>query len=171
MNHADGLNHLLGEGAIVSVRGNFRDGVHHFHTLDHAAKCSVLTVQIGGIPMNDKELRGCAVIAAGTRHGNHAAHVGNVVGHAVNGKLTLDIRIRAAHTGSLGVTALDHKALDDTVEDQSVVKALGNKLLEVLGIGLDGNDLGKLGEIRDSLPDGISVVCACIYNTFKRIAI
>ena len=31
---------------------------------------------------------------------------------------------RAAHTVAVGAAALDHKALDDPVEDQAVIKAL-----------------------------------------------
>ena len=46
-----------------------------------------------------------------------------VVLDAVAGELTLDGVARAAHTGALGAAALDHKARDDPVEDQPVVKA------------------------------------------------
>ena len=47
------------------------------------------------------------------------------------GKLALDILIGAARAVALGVAALDHKALNDTVEDQSVIEALGDQLFEV----------------------------------------
>ena len=41
----------------------------------------------------------------------------------VLGKFALDIVARAAHAGSVRTAALNHKAVDDAVEDQSVIVA------------------------------------------------
>ena len=50
--------------------------------------------------------------------------MGQIVLEAVVGKLALDAVARAAHAVAVGAAALDHKALDDPVEDQAVIKAL-----------------------------------------------
>ena len=82
--------------------------------------------------MHDKELGGGGVhVIALAGHGNDACGVGEGIGNAVGGKLALDLVGRAAHAGALGVTALDHKAVDDTVEDDAVIEILADKLLEV----------------------------------------
>ena len=46
-------------------------------------------------------------------------------------ELTLDVLIRSTCTVTVGITALDHKAGNDAVEGQSVVKAFGCKGNEV----------------------------------------
>ena len=56
-----------------------------------------------------------------------------IVLEAVRGELALDAVAGTAHAGALRVAALDHKAGDDAVEDQSVVKSLadeGNKVVD-----------------------------------------
>ena len=50
--------------------------------------------------------------------------MGQIVLEAVVGKLALDAVARAAHAVAVGAASLDHKALDDPVEDQAVIKAL-----------------------------------------------
>ena len=49
---------------------------------------------------------------------------------AVSGKLALDVPARAAGAGAQRAAALDHKAGDDTVEGQAVIKALLDQLLK-----------------------------------------
>ena len=46
-----------------------------------------------------------------------------IILETVVGKLTLDAVSRAAHAGAVRASALDHKAFDDAVEDQSVIEA------------------------------------------------
>ena len=50
----------------------------------------------------------------------------------VSRELAADLLLCAAHTVALGISALDHKAANNSVEDKTVVEALGNKLLKVL---------------------------------------
>ena len=54
-----------------------------------------------------------------------------VIFHTVGGEFALDRLIRAAHAGALGVSALDHEAVDDAVEGQAVIEALFCQLQEV----------------------------------------
>ena len=49
--------------------------------------------------------------------------MGNRVLNAVGGKFTGNGVRRSAHAGAFRVPALNHKAVDDPVEGQSVVKA------------------------------------------------
>ena len=46
-----------------------------------------------------------------------------VIFEAVLGELTRNRVARAAHAGTVWTAALDHKAVDDAVEDQSVIVA------------------------------------------------
>ena len=62
---------------------------------------------------------------------------------AVSGKLALDVPARAAGAGAQRAAALDHKAGDDTVEGQAVVKAFLDQLFEIL-TGDGGNFLVQL---------------------------
>ena len=66
-----------------------------------------------------------------------------LVVHAVSGKLALDVPARAAGAGAQRAAALDHKAGDDTVEGQAVIKALLDQLFEIL-TGDGGNFLIQL---------------------------
>ena len=54
----------------------------------------------------------------------------------VSGKFALDAVAGAAHTGALGVAALNHKSGDNPVEDGAVIEALlhqGDKVLDGIG--------------------------------------
>ena len=62
---------------------------------------------------------------------------------AVSGKLALDVPARATGAGAQRAAALDHKAGDDTVEGQAVVKAFLDQLFEIL-TGDGGNFLVQL---------------------------
>ena len=47
-----------------------------------------------------------------------------VIFEAVLGELTRNRVARAAHAGTVWTAALDHKAVDDAVEDQAIIEAL-----------------------------------------------
>ena len=55
-----------------------------------------------------------------------------VIFHTVGREFALDRLIRAAHAGALGVSALDHEAVDDAVEGQAVIETLFCQLQEVI---------------------------------------
>ena len=70
----------------------------------------------------------------------------NIILHAVLGKLTLDGFVGAAGAVALGITALDHKAVDDPMECKPIVKTILRQLAEVrhgngcgIGVQLHGN--------------------------------
>ena len=79
--------------------------------------------------MHDKELASGRVRIHGSCHGENTWCMLQVVFETVLGELTLDAVSRATHTGSVRASALDHKAVDDTVEDQAVIKAFFSKAL------------------------------------------
>ena len=54
-----------------------------------------------------------------------------IVFNAVACKFALDIFIASACAVALGVAALNHKVLNDSVEGKTVIELLANKLLEV----------------------------------------
>ena len=67
----------------------------------------------------------------GPGHGDHAPVMTQGIGEAVLGEFSPDLIAGAAHAGTLGAAALDHEAGYDPVEQQAVVKALGNQGLKV----------------------------------------
>ena len=95
--------------------------------------------------MHNEELGGCGVGVAGSCHGENARGVAEVVGHeAVSDELALDAcRLLLLELG-VKAAALDHKALDNAVEDETREEAFLNKVKEVLyGNGsLFGVELG-----------------------------
>ena len=93
--------------------------------------------------MHDEELAACAVGVHAAGHADHTAGVLEGVIDAVSGKLALDVPARAAGAGAQRAAALDHKARDDTVEGQAVVKAFLDQLFEIL-TGDGGNFLVQL---------------------------
>ena len=61
--------------------------------------------------------------------------MGNVVFHAVAGKFPFDLRIRSSRPIAQGIAALYHKAADNAVESQPVIKTI---VCQIHKIG-DGN--------------------------------
>ena len=82
--------------------------------------------------VHDKELASGRVRIHGSCHGENTWCMLQVVFETVLGELTLDAVSRATHTGSVRASALNHKAVDDTVEDQAVIKAFFYKADEVI---------------------------------------
>ena len=149
--HGDGLHHLGLLGLVGHhVPGLVGDAVHHVHAVHHAAEGGVLPIQMGRVLVHDKELAAGAVHGLCPGHAQHTAGVAQVVLHTVGGELALDAVPRAAHAGSVGAAALDHKAGDDAVEDQAVIEpgvCQSDKVVHALGrdVGIQlGNDLAAV---------------------------
>ena len=132
-------NHIKSRSVVV-VGCNVGDLVNHFHALDNLAECRILTVQMRCVGVADEELGGRAVLVCAASHGDYAASVGESVLHTVSCEFTLDSVCRTTHACACGVAALDHKSLDNAVEDEPVVEAFLNKLCEVFHC--DGRNLG-----------------------------
>ena len=77
--------------------------------------------------MHDKELGACAVRILRARHRNRAAGMFDRVFYSIGGELAFNRLIRAAHSGTFRVAALNHKAGDDAVKCQAIVKSFLNK--------------------------------------------
>ena len=110
---------------VIAVGLDGGDGVHHVHagqvTLPKAA---YWPSRMLGVGVHDEELAARGVGRLGTRHGENAALVLQVVLDAVEHELALDAVAGAAHAGALGAAALNHEAGNDAVEDQTVIKAV-----------------------------------------------
>ena len=88
--------------------------------------------------MHDEELRACGIGHYGARHRKHALGVFEVVFEAVGGEFTLDVVAGTAHAGAVRAAALDHKAVDNAVKGQPVIKAAARKAKEIShGVGRD----------------------------------
>ena len=145
--HGDGGDLLLLDGTVVAAGLGLGDGIDHIHAGQNLAEAGVLHIQVLGIGVHDEELGAGGVGGGGTGHAEDAALVLQVVLDAVEEELTLDAVAGAAHAGTLGAAALDHKAGDDAVEDQAVVVAgvrQGDEVIDtlgcLLGIQLAGDD-------------------------------
>ena len=128
------------EGAIVVVRPGFSDLVNRVHTVNDSAESSILTVKEEAVLVTDEKLGACRIRILRPCHGDHAALVLEIGGNTVHKELALDLVLCAAHAGSLGISALDHEILDDSVEYQTVVEAVLHQLEEVLNS--DGSLVG-----------------------------
>ena len=134
--NGDVLHDLRGAGLVVIVGAHGTDLVNDFDALNDLAEGGVLTVEVGGVLVHDEELAAGGVGSHGTGHGENTAVMLEIVFEAVAGKLALDAVAGAAGACALGVAALNHKAGDDTVEDDTVVKALvykGDKVVDCVG--------------------------------------
>ena len=136
--HLDG-----GGGLIVPVGADGSDLIHDLHSSNDLAESGILAVQMGSVLVHDEELAAGAVGVHAAGHADDAADVLDGVVDAVGGKLALDVPAGAAGAVAQRAAALDHKAGDDTVEGQAVVKALLDQLFEIL-TGDGGNFLVQL---------------------------
>ena len=82
--------------------------------------------------VHDKELASGRVRMHGSCHGENTWCMLQVIFETVLGELAFDAVSRTAHTGSVRASALDHETVDNTVEDQAVIKAFFYKADEVI---------------------------------------
>ena len=68
----------------------------------------------------------------GSGHGQDARCVSQIVLDAVLGELSLDGVARSAGSGALGAAALNHEAVDNAVEIQSVIETLLHEADEIV---------------------------------------
>ena len=72
--------------------------------------------------MHDKEMASCGIRIHCPGHRKNPRIVREVIRETVLRELSFDCVSRASHTGSVRTSALDHKAADHAMEDQSVIK-------------------------------------------------
>ena len=80
----------------------------------------------------DEELASCRIGIAGPCHGDGSPFMAKGILDPVCRKLAADGIAGAADSRPVGIPALDHESLDDTVEGQSVVKALACEVDEIV---------------------------------------
>ena len=142
--HLDGSDLLLLHGAVAGADSGGGNGIYHIHALGHLAEGGILTVQMLGILMHDEELGSGGIGGLAACHGQNAPLVPQVVLDPVEEELTLDAVAGATHAGAVRTASLDHKAGDDTVEDQPVVKAVVCKIDKVVNaLGCDLRDTAR----------------------------
>lgn len=97
--------------------------------------------------MHDEELAACGVGSHGTGHGKNAFCVLQVIFYTVLGEFSFNGVTGAAGSVTNRVAALDHKAFDDSVENQPVIEILIDQTDKVI--------YGNRGDFRIKL---------CLYN-------
>ena len=133
--------HFLGLERLVGPIGRHaRNAVEYVKAVGELAERRVRPVEVRRVPVHDEELRACGVGMHGASHGNDTSGVLQRVLYAVLRKFALDLIAGTAHTRTGGVAALDHEACDNSVEDESVIKALVCELYEI--VNGDGRNLG-----------------------------
>ena len=85
--------------------------------------------------MHNEELGAGGIRIHGSCHGEHPFGMLQRVLHAVLSKFSLDAVAGAAHAGAFRTAALNHKALDNPMENQAVIKFLMDKTDKIV----DGN--------------------------------
>ena len=119
------LLHDLGlHGTVGVVRACLGDSVYNIHPFDDLAECGIGAVQVRSSLVHDEELGAGGVGSHCPCHGQYTFGVSQAVGEAVLGELALDPVAGAAHACAVRSAALDHKAADDAVEDESVIKMI-----------------------------------------------
>jgi hypothetical protein len=103
----------------------FADFVNDIHTLDYFPEYGVFGIEVVVVNKVDKELAPPG-IGAGVCHGDRTPCIPVAVR-----KLILDYVPGPAHSGAGRVAALDHKTIDDPVEDYTVVKAFLHERFKV----------------------------------------
>jgi hypothetical protein len=103
----------------------FADFVNDIHTLDHFPKDRVFGIEMVVVDEVDEELTPSG-IRAGVCHRDCTPGIPVVVR-----KLILDDVPGAAHAGAGRVAALDHKAINDPVEDYTIVKTFLHERFKV----------------------------------------
>ena len=82
--------------------------------------------------MHDEELAACGVRSHGSCHGDNTSLMLKVILDAVSRELSLNLISGTSHACALRVSALNHEAVDDSVENETVIEALLNKRYEIL---------------------------------------
>ena len=72
--------------------------------------------------MHDEKLRTGGIGVHAPCHGKDAFRMFQVIGYAVLSEFTFDAIAGSAHTGTFRVAALNHKAADNAVKNQAVIK-------------------------------------------------
>src|SRR3954454_2693316 len=118
----DALDAHLVERLVARVGRRALDLVDDVHAVGHAAEDGVLSVEPrSGVGGDDEELRAVGVRAR-VGHGERDAH------DLVLVELVLELLARPAGAGPGRIPALNHEVLDDPVEDDAVVEAVGGEL-------------------------------------------
>lgn len=119
--------------AVFTAGGRERgDLLEHGVAGSQLTEGGVLAIEETGFAVADEELAASAVRIGGASHGKHSANVRLLV------ELGIYFVTRIAGAGhALGAffgvraAALDHEALDDTVEGRAIVKAIAGEFLKV----------------------------------------
>ena len=127
----DGPHNLRRIGPIVAPCGGVCNLVYDVHTLYDTAKSGILAIQMRRILMHDEKLGARRIRVHAARHGDNTARVLDGIVKSIGGKFAPNAVSRAAHAGAVWASALDHKAGDDAVKGQAVIKFFADQLFKV----------------------------------------
>ena len=124
---------------------SFGDAVHNFLSGDYRTENAVFAVQPRGGNVGDKELASVR-IGTGVCHGEDSRTVvfEYELSFVIPGKLIVELITGTSVTFCRGITALNHKILNDSVESESVVEVFAFELLGYSGVIAfgKGNEVG-----------------------------
>src|SRR5688572_18378111 len=124
----DAVDLLLRHRAVACPSPCAADLLHYIETFRHLPEDRVLVVEVWRRAERDEELRAACIRARVSHRQDAGAGVPEIFVEFVLDRVT-----GAAAAGTLGIAALNHEAIDHTVEDGAVVETLLREVDEVLG--------------------------------------
>ena len=82
--------------------------------------------------MHDEKLTSRRVRIHSASHRQNPDVMLQIILNSVGAEFTFDRISRAAHSGSLGTAALDHKSTDHSVENKSIIKSAFNQTNKII---------------------------------------
>ena len=120
--------------------------------------------------MHNEELASGGVGVHGSCHGKNARSVFQIIGEMILGEFALNAVSRAAHAVAVGASALDHKAVDNAVEDQTVIKSFIDQADKVVySVGSDFRIKFCLHHIAVFHSYGYNWICHCFLSPFQKV--
>lgn len=130
--HADGFeDHNILVRLVVTIFGRRSNFVDNLHSRNDFAESGIIAIEESIVFIANEELAACAVRILGPRHRNHPSFMREIIFDAVTFKFAFDRIIRSARANTIGIAALNHKAFNNPMENQAIVKALVDQIDEI----------------------------------------
>ena len=110
--------------------------IHYFQAFNYLAESGVIAIQMRGGSYHNEKLGTSGIRNGRPGHGKNTSFVGEMVGKAITAELPFDTVARAPCSATLGTSALNHKAGNNPVKDQAIIKPLfyqGDKIVDRIG--------------------------------------
>src|SRR5262252_1270755 len=149
------LHHNICDRPISGLRRRLSDFLHDIHSFDYLPEHSMLSIQVRSGRQRDEKLAAVRVWA-GVRHREDSLRGVFQLGM----KLVRKLIPGSATSGAGWIAALNHEAVDDSMEDNAIVEFLLCKLHEILNrlwCLLRRNSTMALSSIESSTEDNAIV--------------